>query len=44
MKFFKSAAVFILLVVKLALPFAAAGHGFAGARFFPEHSRPMIHS
>ncbi len=25
----------ILLVVTLALPFSAAGHGFAGARFFP---------
>ena len=35
MKFFKSAAVLIFLVVTLALPFSAAGHGFAGARFFP---------
>jgi hypothetical protein len=35
MKFFKSAAVLILLIVTLALPFPAAGHGFAGARFFP---------
>jgi hypothetical protein len=35
MKFFKSAAALILLVVTLARPFSAAGHGFAGARFFP---------
>src|SRR4029453_7865013 len=35
MKFFQSAAVLILVVVTLALPFPAAGHGFAGARFFP---------
>jgi hypothetical protein len=35
MKFFQSAAALILLVVTLALPFPAAGHGFAGARFFP---------
>jgi hypothetical protein len=35
MKFLKSAAVLILLVVTLARPFNAAGHGFAGARFFP---------
>ena len=35
MKFFQSAAVLISLVVALALPFPAAGHGFAGARFFP---------
>ena len=35
MKFFRSAAVFILLLVRLALPHPAAGHGFAGARFFP---------
>src|SRR5512132_1149807 len=35
MKFFQSAAVLILLVVALELPFPAAGHGFAGARFFP---------
>ncbi len=35
MKFFKSATVFILLLVRLALPHPAAGHGFAGARFFP---------
>src|SRR5678816_984155 len=35
MKFFRSTAVLILLVVTLALPFPAAGHGFAGARFFP---------
>jgi hypothetical protein len=35
MKFFQSAGVLILLVVTLALPFSAAGHGFAGPRFFP---------
>jgi hypothetical protein len=35
MKFFRSAAVFILLLARLALPHSAAGHGFAGARFFP---------
>jgi hypothetical protein len=35
MKLFRSAAVFILLLVRLALPHPAAGHGFAGARFFP---------
>src|SRR5438034_10954993 len=35
MKFVRSAAVFILLLVRLALPHSAAGHGFAGARFFP---------
>ena len=35
MKFFRRTAVLILLVVTLALPFPAAGHGFAGARFFP---------
>src|SRR5512133_734799 len=35
MKFFRSAAIFILVIVTLALPFSAAGHGFAGARFFP---------
>src|SRR5216117_2258254 len=35
MKFFRSLAVFILLLVKLALPHPAAGHGFAGERFFP---------
>jgi len=35
MKLFQSVAVLILLVVTLALPFSAAGHGFAGARFFP---------
>ena len=35
MKFFRAAAVLILLVVALALPFSATGHGFAGARFFP---------
>ena len=35
MKFFKSAAVLVLLLVRLALPHSAAGHGFAGARFFP---------
>jgi hypothetical protein len=35
MKFFQSAAVLTLLVVALELPFPAAGHGFAGARFFP---------
>src|SRR5205809_1583719 len=35
MKFFRSAAVFILLLVRLALPHPAAGNGFAGARFFP---------
>jgi hypothetical protein len=35
MKFFQSAAVLILSVVTLARPFPAAGHGFAGARFFP---------
>src|SRR5213078_3258791 len=35
MKFFRSAAVFILLLVRLALPHPASGHGFAGARFFP---------
>jgi hypothetical protein len=33
MRFFRSAAVFILFLVRLAQP--AAGHGFAGARFFP---------
>ena len=35
MKFFRSAAVFILLLVRLAFPHPAAGHGFAGVRFFP---------
>jgi hypothetical protein len=35
MKFFRSAAVFILLLDRLALPHPAAAHGFAGARFFP---------
>jgi hypothetical protein len=35
MKFFASTALFILLLVWLALPHPAAGHGFAGARFFP---------
>jgi hypothetical protein len=35
MKFPQGAAVLTLLVVTLALPFPAAGHGFAGARFFP---------
>jgi len=35
MKFSTNAAVFILLLVRLALPQPAAGHGFAGARFFP---------
>ena len=35
MRFFSTAAVFILLVVRLALPHSAAAHGFAGARFFP---------
>ena len=35
MKFFRSAAVFILLLVGLVLPQPAAGHGIAGARFFP---------
>jgi hypothetical protein len=35
MKFFKSAAVLVLLLVSLALPHSAAAHGFAGARFFP---------
>src|SRR5215510_10144339 len=35
MKFFRGAAVFILLLVGLVLPQPAAGHGFAGARFFP---------
>ena len=31
----RSAAVFILLLVTLALPHLAAAHGFAGSRFFP---------
>ena len=31
----RSAAVFILLPVTLALPHLAAAHGFAGPRFFP---------
>src|SRR5882757_9145848 len=35
MKFFQSAAVLILLLVTLARPLPATGHGFAGARFFP---------
>jgi hypothetical protein len=35
MDFFRGTAALILLVVTLALPFPAAGHGFAGARFFP---------
>src|SRR4051795_10372429 len=35
MNFSRSAAVFILLPVTLALPHLAAAHGFAGARFFP---------
>jgi hypothetical protein len=35
MKFFRSAAVFILLLVRLVLAHPAEGHGFAGARFFP---------
>jgi hypothetical protein len=35
MRFFRSAAVFILLLVRLAFLHSAAGHGFAGARFFP---------
>src|SRR5262245_15413305 len=35
MKFSRSAAVFTLLLVRLAMPHPAAGHGFAGARFFP---------
>jgi hypothetical protein len=35
MKFSRSAAVLILLLVRLALPHPAAGQGFAGARFFP---------
>jgi hypothetical protein len=35
MKIFRSVAIFILLLLRLALPHPAAGHGFAGARFFP---------
>src|SRR5436190_14664914 len=35
MKFPRSAAVFVLLLATLALSHPAAGHGFAGARFFP---------
>ena len=35
MKFFRNAVAFILLLVRLALPHPAVGHGFAGARFFP---------
>jgi CopC domain len=35
MKFFRRTAVLILLVVAVSLPYPAAGHGFAGARFFP---------
>lgn len=35
MKVFRTAAVFIFLLVTLALPFPAGAHGFAGARFFP---------
>src|SRR5262245_3049912 len=35
MEFFRGTAALIFLVVTLALPFPAAGHGFAGARFFP---------
>jgi hypothetical protein len=35
MKFFRRTAILIFLAVSLALRFPAAGHGFAGARFFP---------
>jgi hypothetical protein len=35
MKFFRSAAVSISLIITVALLRPAAGHGFAGARFFP---------
>jgi hypothetical protein len=35
MKFFRRAAVSILLIITVTLPQPAAGHGFAGARFFP---------
>jgi hypothetical protein len=35
MKFFRSTKVLVFLVIALALPLPAAGHGFAGARFFP---------
>src|SRR5437763_14084462 len=35
MKFSRSAGMFTLLLVVLALPRPAVGHGFAGARFFP---------
>src|SRR5436190_8082462 len=35
MNFPRSAAVLVLLLVRLALTDPAAGHGFAGARFFP---------
>ena len=35
MRFFRRGAVFILLLLSFALPRPAAGHGFAGPRFFP---------
>ena len=35
MKFFRKPAVFILILVRLLILQPAAGHGFAGARFFP---------
>ena len=35
MKFFTSVVVLISLIITVALPRPAAGHGFAGARFFP---------
>ena len=35
MKFFERASPLILLLIAVAFPRSAAGHGFAGARFFP---------
>ena len=35
MKFFRSVGLIVLLLVGLAVTHPAAGHGFAGARFFP---------
>jgi hypothetical protein len=35
MKFFERALALILLLIPVAFPRSAAGHGFAGARFFP---------
>src|SRR5262249_9023381 len=35
MKFFRHATMSILLIIAVVFPRPAAGHGFAGARFFP---------